>query len=107
MVLFATLMIITVFGIFFLHRIAGPVYRFRSILRRIAVGEIPDEFRLREGDFFTETADDLNAVLRALRLNRQRVESLQKKLEEAIQKYSSSPVASDLAEFKNGLSKLR
>lgn len=106
LVLFATVLIIALFGVFFLHRIAGPVYRFRTILHRVSKGEIPEEFKLREGDFFTETADDLNAVLRSLRLKKQRVESLQKKLERAMQKGSSGTSASELAEIKDELSKL-
>ncbi|MBI4116095.1 MAG: methyl-accepting chemotaxis protein [Candidatus Omnitrophica bacterium] len=72
LVLFVTILVIAIFGIFFLHRIAGPVYRFRRVLHRIAEGEIPDEVKLREGDFFTETADDLNRVLRMLRERRDR-----------------------------------
>ena len=106
LVLFVTVMVIAVFGVFFLHRIAGPVYRFRAILRRVSKGELPDEFRLREGDYFTETAGDLNFVLRMLRERKQRIETLQKRLEETIQKHSSSPLVSDLKAIKDDLNKL-
>ena len=106
MVLFATLLLIAVFGVFFLHRIAGPVYRFRSILRRVAKGEIPDEFKLREGDFFTETAEDLNVVLQILRSKRQKAQDLQKRFEEVIQKNSGSPITNELSSLKEGLQKL-
>lgn len=106
LVLFVTIMVIAVFGVFFLHRIAGPVYRFRAILRRISKGELPDEFKLREGDYFTETADDLNFVLQMLRERKQRIGMLQKRLEEALQKHGSSPIASDLKAIKDDLNKL-
>lgn len=106
MVLFTTLLLIAVFGVFFLHRIAGPVYRFRGILRRVAKGEIPEEFKLREGDFFTETADDLNVVLQMLRSRRQKVQGLQRRLEEMMQRNSGSPLPLELSSIKEGLQKL-
>lgn len=102
LVLFITILIIALFGVFFLHRIAGPVYRFRSILRQVVKGEIPEEFKLREGDYFTETADDLNTMLRMLRLKRQRVESLSKRLDQIAQKGETTA----LAQFKEELNKL-
>src|SRR3989344_5597193 len=55
------------FGVFFLHRIAGPVYRFRQVLKRMGSGEIPPEVRLRRKDFFKETADELNRVIHVLK----------------------------------------
>ncbi|MBI3999557.1 MAG: hypothetical protein HY351_02990 [Candidatus Omnitrophica bacterium] len=51
------------FGVFFLHRIAGPVYRFRQVLKRMGTGEIPQEVQLRKRDFFKETAEELNKVI--------------------------------------------
>ena len=84
LILFVTILMIAVFGVFFLHRIAGPVYRFRNVLHRVAKGEIPDGFRLREGDYFTETADDLNHVLQILREKKEKVEVCKQKLEQAM-----------------------
>ncbi len=106
LVLFVTIMVIAVFGVFFLHRIAGPVYRFRAVLRRVCKGELPDEFKLREGDYFTETADDLNHVLRILRERKEQIGKLQRRLEDTIQKSSSSSVASDLKSIREDLNRL-
>ena len=55
------------FGVFFLHRVAGPVYRFRQVLQKMGSGEIPGEVQLRKRDFFKETADELNRVIGLLR----------------------------------------
>jgi methyl-accepting chemotaxis protein len=55
------------FGIFFLHRVAGPVYRFRQVLKQISAGELPRKFKLRERDFFKETGAELNRVIQLLR----------------------------------------
>lgn len=106
LILFVTLFIIVIFGVFFLHRLAGPVYRFQSVLRRISRGEIPDEFRLREGDFFSETATDINQVIRLLRENREKLASVRVRLEEAIKKGPSSGQASLLSELKEVMDRL-
>ncbi len=55
------------FGVFFLHRVAGPVHRFRQVLKKMGSGEIPGEVQLRKKDFFKETADELNRVIQLLR----------------------------------------
>lgn len=101
LVLFVTILIIALFGVFFLHRIAGPVYRFRSILHRLNQGEIPDEFKLREGDYFTETAEDLNKMLKMLRERRSRIQSVQARLEQAIQSNAGAGLAPLLKELKD------
>lgn len=54
-------------GIVFLHRVAGPVYRFRMILQKIAHGDIPDDMRLRDKDYFKEVALEFNNVFKSLR----------------------------------------
>ena len=55
------------FGVFFLHRVAGPVHRFRQVLKRLSSGEIPGEVHLRRRDFFKETAEELNRVIQLLK----------------------------------------
>lgn len=106
LVLFVTIIVIGLFGIFFLHRIAGPVYRFRRVLSGIVEGEIPPEFQLREGDFFVETATTLNDVLRVLRSRREKIADLQKRLERTIQESSSAELAPLLEEIKSALNRL-
>lgn len=106
LVLFVTILIIAVFGIFFLHRIAGPVYRFRHVLHRVSQGDIPDEFRIREGDFFADTAEDLNHVLELLRTRHERVEGLRRRLDEALREAPSPSVSSLLRELKETIERL-
>lgn len=76
LVLILTLVIIGVYGIMFLHRVAGPVYRFRQTLLRVNRGEIPNEIKLREGDFFHEMAHDINIILRRLKTEQERITDL-------------------------------
>lgn len=48
------------------NRFAGPMYRFRTVLRSMAAGENVRPIQLRRGDFWTDVADDINAVAQRL-----------------------------------------
>ena len=53
----------TTTGLYFGHKLAGPIYRFKTELRRIAEGKPVRRIVLREGDEFHDVADVLNAAL--------------------------------------------
>jgi len=78
-ILFATLIVVGFFGIFFLHRVAGPVYRFRQVFLRLNDGEIPCLITLREGDFFTETAVEINRLIKRLEFDRGKAKRIREK----------------------------
>lgn len=67
LILFFFIVLATGIGIVFLHRVAGPVYRFRVILHKIISGHIPDDIKLRERDYFKEVAEDFNLVFNSMR----------------------------------------
>jgi hypothetical protein len=50
----------------YVHRVVGPVYRFRKTIQAVAAGEPVDLVRLRQGDYFQEVMDDVNDMLIAL-----------------------------------------
>ena len=79
-ILFITIVIIGLYGIFFLHRVAGPVYRFRQTFLRLNDGELPHLIKLREGDFFEETAVEINRLLKRLKHDREKALSVKEKL---------------------------
>jgi len=100
-ILFVTLVIIGIFGIFFLHRVAGPVYRFRQIFIRINDGEFPKFIRLREGDFFSETAAEINRLVSKLRFEYEKNQKLKSKLENVITLADpSQPLYAELIELQ-------
>lgn len=90
-ILFVTLVVIGIFGIFFLHRVAGPVYRFRKIFMRINDGEFPHFVRLREGDFFTETAAEINQLVTKLRQDYDNRKLAKEKLKEVLDRIDFAP----------------
>ena len=55
-------------GLFFLHRLTGPLLRLRVILTQIAQGTIQSgEVMLRKGDFPAEVAKALSGALKQIR----------------------------------------
>lgn len=52
------------YTLFFSRRIAGPIFRINSILRRMLEGDYPQQVTFRRGDFFHETAELLESLSR-------------------------------------------
>jgi hypothetical protein len=50
----------------YVHRVVGPIYRFRTTVQAITAGEPVAPVRLRQGDFLLEFRDDLNRMIEAL-----------------------------------------
>jgi hypothetical protein len=49
------------------HRFAGPMYRLRNALRDLADGKTIEPVKFREGDYWTNMADEFNRVLTRVR----------------------------------------
>ncbi len=73
-------MIVGSYGVIFLHRVAGPVFRFRQTLLRINRGELPNDIKIREGDFFHDMTQDINIILKRLRGEQEKLADLKRKL---------------------------
>lgn len=41
-------------GILISHRIAGPVFRFKAVIRKMALGEDPGKISVRKADYFAD-----------------------------------------------------
>ena len=59
------MVIISVIGIFYSHRIAGPAYRIETDIVRALGGEKGIQIRLRKGDKLESLADKVNQLLEA------------------------------------------
>ena len=62
------ILLITIFGLFFSHSIAGPVHRIKKELREIAEGKLPvtHEIKLRRSDFLLDIAKEINNTLKSI-----------------------------------------
>ena len=54
--------LIFIFAIFISHRIAGPIYRIKSIIRNIGEGKLDTRIYLRKTDELHDLADELNKM---------------------------------------------
>ena len=96
------------FGVFFLHRVAGPVYRFRKVLRQIGSGEVPEtDVQLRRRDFFKETADELNRVIHLLREFEKTSEKINLLLTQIPKETLPQDASTKLNQIQDTLSRLR
>ncbi|MBI4055317.1 MAG: hypothetical protein HY402_04200 [Elusimicrobia bacterium] len=50
-------------GIFYSHRLAGPLYRIHTALQEFAAGKSPGPIQLRKNDELKELAEDINRLL--------------------------------------------
>ena len=100
-VLFVTLVVIGLFAVFFLHRIAGPLYRIRQIIYHINNGEMPLPIRLREGDYFMDVATEMNQLLQKLKGEQERAGTLKQKLDQILGANPGDEIASKIRELKS------
>ena len=99
-VLFVTLIVIGMFGLLFLHRIAGPVYRFRQVFMAINRGDLPRTIKLREGDFFEETAAEINVLIKRLEFEKQKSERIRGKIGSLLDMKLTPPLESEIKSLK-------
>lgn len=66
--------IVVLRAIRFTHRFVGPMVRFRNTLKMLAEGHLVQEIQLRDGDFWTDVAADINRVARRFKEADERAE---------------------------------
>jgi nitrogen fixation/metabolism regulation signal transduction histidine kinase len=70
-----------IYGIFLSHKMAGPIYRIKTELRRLASGEPGKDAQLRKNDEFTSVITEVNAVKKYQRQLDQKLRNALNKLE--------------------------
>ncbi len=74
--LLVTIVVSAFLSIKFLHRVGGPIYRFRVTLKQIAKGQIPSNIKLRTNDFYKDIADEINKVLELMRSKKEKKDQI-------------------------------
>jgi nitrogen fixation/metabolism regulation signal transduction histidine kinase len=59
--------VIGLFGIYFTHKVAGPVFKMKRLLRQVGDGNLHVEARLRKGDELQDFFDAFTQMLSGLR----------------------------------------
>jgi len=57
--------------LFYSHKIAGPVYRFKKVTEEVAKGNFDIEINLRKNDEFKDLAESMNTMIRELSVKNQ------------------------------------
>lgn len=80
-------------GVFYSHKIAGPVYRIKKVAEDLAAGNLNVDVRFRKGDEMQELADVLNKAIANLRgiviednAVKEKLQAIAEKLEQDIEK---------------------
>lgn len=70
--------------LFFSHKIAGPLYRFKKVMETLVKGDFSSDFQIRHLDQLQDLADDFNKMISSVRqhlnLLKENVVSLKDKL---------------------------
>ena len=61
--LIVTFLVLLLHSMYFMHRIAGPLYRFSSLFRSIGTGRLQQRARLRKHDYLHREAQAFNTML--------------------------------------------
>jgi methyl-accepting chemotaxis protein len=70
--------------LFYSHRIAGPAYRLRKDVDRIAKGELENLFQIRQGDQLSSLAEALVAMTRTIKLKVLAIKDLNRDVQELL-----------------------
>ncbi|MFZ3013775.1 MAG: methyl-accepting chemotaxis protein [Nitrospira sp.] len=84
--LIITFLVLLLHSVYFMHRIAGPLYRFTALFRSIGTGQLHQRARLRKHDYLHREAQAFNSMLDYFE-NRTRAINLQSAL--VIQAYET------------------
>ena len=59
--------LIGLLGIYFTHKVAGPIYKMKKLLKQVGDGHLHVDARLRRGDGFTDFFDTFTQMVQGLR----------------------------------------
>lgn len=82
--LIGTLLVTFFFGLILSHRMAGPVYRMRMVLKEMAEGDVSGILKLRKKDAFQPLAESINILKDSWRKKVCELQDLCGKLESAV-----------------------
>ena len=73
--------LIGLLGIYFTHKVAGPIYKMKRLLKQVGQGNLRIESRLRKGDELQDFFDAFTQMVAGLRgMEKQQLDELDKAL---------------------------
>ncbi|MDP9149239.1 MAG: hypothetical protein M3O36_04755 [Myxococcota bacterium] len=100
-----TLMVFAIglFGIYFTHKVAGPVFKMKRLLKQLGGGNLTVDARLRRGDELQDFFEAFRRMVTGLRqFERQQLEQLEIAID-ALDRQSTEVAASTLAQLREAM----
>ncbi|MDP9033465.1 MAG: hypothetical protein M3O50_01555 [Myxococcota bacterium] len=94
---------IGLFGIYFTHKVAGPVFNMKRLLKQLGGGNLTVDARLRRGDELQDFFEAFRRMVTGLRqFERQQLEQLEVAID-ALDHHSSEAAASALVQLRDAM----
>ena len=100
-------LLLVVHGVFFSHRIAGPLYRFRRIFQSVANGDLTVRTSIRKSDYLHAEAQCLGEMVSALREKIGRIEAHHAEMTPQLERLKSAAARGALREVEQEADRLR
>lgn len=101
------LLLLLVHGIFFTHRIAGPLYRFRRIFQSVASGDLTVRTSIRRSDYLHAEAKCLGEMVDALREKIARIEAHHAAMAPQLERLKAAAARGAMPEVEQEADRLR
>ena len=99
--------LLIVHGVFFTHRIAGPLYRFRSIFQSVADGDLTVRTSIRKSDYLHAEAQCLGEMVNALREKISRIEAHHADMTPQLERLKAAAARGAMREVEQEADRLR
>jgi methyl-accepting chemotaxis protein len=100
-------LLLLVHGVFFSHRIAGPLYRFRLIFQSVASGDLTVRTSIRKADYLHVEAQCLGEMVDALREKIGRIEAHHADIAPQLERLKAAAACGALREVEQEADRLR
>ncbi|MBS0169123.1 MAG: methyl-accepting chemotaxis protein [Nitrospira sp.] len=100
-------LLLIVHGVFFSHRIAGPLYRFRRIFQSVASGDLTVRTSIRKSDYLHAEAKCLGEMVGALREKISRIEARHAEMTPQLERLKAAAARGALREVEQEADRLR
>jgi len=100
-------LLLIVHGVFFSHRIAGPLYRFRRIFQSVASGDLTVRTSIRKSDYLHVEAQCLGEMVNALREKIGRIEAHHAEMTPQLERLKAAAARGALRDVEQEVDRLR
>ncbi len=96
-------MLIGLLGIYFTHKVAGPIYKMKRLLKQVGQGNLRVESRLRKGDELQDFFDAFTGMVAGLRdMEKKQLDDLEKALS-ALERGAKDDANTSLARVREAM----